>query len=131
LVGVRAMIERAVLEGKPFILEGVHLFPGLVDLHAVPDSIVVHVVLTVPDRNDHSHRFALRAGASARPAGRYDEGLDAIRDLQEYLVASARRSSIPVVENHDLGTTVRRVLDLVFAAVRVVPPRRGLEPTPS
>lgn len=130
LVGVQAMIERAVLEGKPFILEGVHLFPGLVDLHAVSDSVVVHVVLTVQDAGEHSRRFALRAGASGRPAGRYDEGLEAIRDLQEHLVASARRSGIPVIENQDLDTTVRRVVDLIFAAVRVVPPQRGWEPTP-
>jgi 2-phosphoglycerate kinase len=128
LVGVRAMIERAVLEGTPFILEGVHLFPGLVDLHDVPDSLVVHVVLTVNDSNEHSHRFALRAGASSRPAGRYDDGLEAIRGLQEHIVATARRSGVAVFENTDLHATVRRVMDLIFAAVEELLPGRGVRP---
>jgi 2-phosphoglycerate kinase len=117
LVGVGATIERAASEGMPLILEGIHLFPGLVDAHALSGSLVVHVVLAVDDPDDHAHRFALRAAASARPAARYDDGLEAIRELQEHVVAAARRTGVPVVENGHEDTTVRRVLDLVFAAV--------------
>ena len=128
LVGVRAMIERAVLENTPFMLEGVHLLPGLVDLHDVPDSVVVHVILTVDESDEHSRRFALRAEGSGRPARRYDEGLEAIRDLQEHIVAAAHRSGVAVLENQQLDTTVRRVMELIFAAVDGVLPRRGLQP---
>jgi len=128
LVGVRATIERAALEGTPLIVEGIHLFPGLVDVHAISDSLVVHVVLAVDDEADHAHRFALRAGESGRTAERYDDGLDAIRELQEHVVATARRTGIPVVENRHEDTTVRRVLDLIFAAVDDVLPARGRNP---
>jgi 2-phosphoglycerate kinase len=127
LVGVRAMIERAVLERAPFILEGVHLLPGLVDLD-VTDSVVVHVILTVDESDEHSRRFALRAEGSGRPARRYDEGLEAIRQLQEHIVAAAHRSGVAVLENQQLDTTVRRVRELIFAAVDGVLPRRGLQP---
>jgi len=92
------------------ILEGIHLFPGLVDAHA-SDSLVVHVVLSVEDASDHEHRFELRAGESQRPAAGYDDGLDAIRRLQQHIVATARRSAVPVVENRDEDATVRWVLD--------------------
>jgi 2-phosphoglycerate kinase len=117
LVGVRATIERAAREGTPLILEGIHLWPGLVDLYEESDSLVVHVVLTVEDEVDHERRFAVRATASRRPAARYGDGLEAIRELQAQLVADARRAGVPVVENRHEGTTVRRVLDVVFTAV--------------
>lgn len=117
LVGVHAEIERAASEGVPLILEGIHLFPGLIDRNAVPGGLAVHVILTVKDRDDHQQRFAQRAGTSARPAEPYDDGLDAIRELQGHVVSTARSIGIPVIENRELDTTVRRVLDVVFAAV--------------
>lgn len=117
LVGVHAEMERAVKEGMPLILEGIHLLPGEVDLDAVSGGLPVLVVLVVDDRDDHQHRFATRADSSARPAERYDQGLDAIRDLQEHVVTTARNIGIPVVPNRQLDLTVRRVLDVVFDAV--------------
>ncbi len=129
LVGVRATIERAAREGTSLILEGIHLWPGLADLHAVSDSLAVHVVLTVEDEDDHEQRFAVRARASRRPAARYDDGLESIRELQENVVAAARRTGVAVVENAQEDTTVRRVLDLVFAAVDDAL-RRGPEHAP-
>jgi 2-phosphoglycerate kinase len=128
LVGVRATIERAAREGMSLIFEGIHLWPGLVDLHAVSDSLVVHVVLSVEDEDDHEQRFEVRAGASRRPAARYDDGLEAIRELQECVVACARRTGVPVVENLQEDTTVRRMLDLVFAAVDDALRPQGSEP---
>jgi 2-phosphoglycerate kinase len=125
LVGVQAEIERAVKEGTPLILEGIHLLPGLVDLGAAPRGVVVHVVLTVEDSNALVDRLHVRAGASERPAERYEDGLGAIRELQEHFVAAARRMGVPVVENSHLDGTVRRVLELIFAAVG-----RPLEPAP-
>lgn len=130
LVGVRATIERAAQEGMSLILEGIHLFPGLIDVRAPSDSLVVHVVLTVDDQDDHAQRFAVRAGASQRPAERYEEGLEAIRELHHHVVATARRTGIPAVENRDEDTTVRRVLDLVFAAVGDVLPAQRSQPAP-
>jgi 2-phosphoglycerate kinase len=130
LVGVRAEIERAAKEGTSMIVEGIHLFPGLVDVHALSDSLVVQVVVTVGDPDQHAHRFELRAGASQRPAERYDESLETIRDLQEHLVANARRNGIPVVENREADATVRHLLDLVFAAVGDAVRPRGPEPEP-
>ena len=117
LVGVRATIDRAVREGTPVILEGIHLFPGLVDARAVADALVVPVVLNVGDRSAHAHRFELRAEDSERAAQRYEDGLEAIRLLQDHVVATAQRAGVPVIENRRLHSTVRGVLDVIFAAV--------------
>jgi 2-phosphoglycerate kinase len=130
LVGARATIERATREGVSLILEGVHLWPGIVDLDARSDGLAVHVVLTVEDQDDHEQRFAVRAGGSQRPAARYDDGLEAIRDLQEQAVAAARRAGVPVIANGHADTTVRRVLDVVFAAVEDSLRSRESEPGP-
>jgi 2-phosphoglycerate kinase len=129
LVGVHAEMERAVAEGMPLILEGIHLLPGEVDLDGVSDrGLAVHVILAVDDRHAHRHRFAARAESSARPAERYDEGLDAIRDLQEHVVSTARGFGIPVVPNQQLDMTVRGVLDVVFAAVEASTSKRQSGP---
>ena len=43
-------------------------------------------------------------------------------------MAAAHRSDVAVLENQQLDTTVHRVMDLIFAAVDGVLPRRGLQP---
>ncbi|MDX6591522.1 MAG: 2-phosphoglycerate kinase [Gaiellales bacterium] len=122
LVGVQATIERAVAERMPLIVEGIHLLPELVDMDAVPDALVVYVVLAVEDADEHWNRFGGRAGAK-RPAGRYQSNLDRIRELQDHVVATAHRTGAPVFANRQVETTVRDVLDVIFAAVDELPAR--------
>jgi 2-phosphoglycerate kinase len=127
LVGVRAEVERAAREGTSLILEGIHLLPGLVDLGAASGSVVVHVVLSLADQDALVKRLERRAERSERPAERYEDGLDAIRELQGHLVTTARRMGVPVIENRDVDTTVRVVRNLVVGAVERVRPAPGLE----
>lgn len=127
LVGVRAEIERAAREGTSLILEGIHLFPGLVDFGAASGSVAVQVVLTLDDRDALVQRLEKRADESARPAERYEDGLDAIRDLQAHLVTTARRTGVPVIENRHVDATVRVMRHLIREAVERVRPAPGLE----
>jgi 2-phosphoglycerate kinase len=128
MVGVRATIERAVAEGMSLIVEGIHLLPQLVDLVAVTDGFVVYVVLSVEDGDDHRDRFALRARAADRPAARYQSNLGKIRALQDHVVATASRAGIPVLANRHVDTTVRSVLDLIFAKFDEALPPGQLKP---
>jgi 2-phosphoglycerate kinase len=128
MVGVRAAIGRAVAEGLPVIVEGIHVLPELVDPGVVPDALVVSVVLTVEDGDEHRNRFRLRAQGSERPAGRYQANLEKIRSLQDHVVATARRTSTPVIANRQLDTTVGSVLDLIFDAIDELLPARRLAP---
>ena len=126
MVGVNATIGRAVSEGMPLIIEGIHLLPELVDPDAVPDGLVVYVVLSVEDGYDHWTRFAERADDSDRPAERYQANLARIRHLQDHVVATASRNGIPVVANRDVDATVHSILDVIFAAIDgVLPPHKA------
>jgi 2-phosphoglycerate kinase len=130
MVGVRATIERAAAERMPLIIEGIHLLPELVDADLAGDGLLVYAVLRVEDEDDHSNRFVVRAQASERPACRYRESLQRIRDLQDHVVATAGRTGTPVIPNGQVDAAVRDVLDLVFAAIDGVVPPRQLKPVP-
>jgi 2-phosphoglycerate kinase len=126
MVGVNATLGRAVAEGVPLIIEGIHLLPELVDRDAMRDGLVVYVVLSVEDGCDHWSRFAERADDSDRPADRYQANLARIRHLQDHVVAAARKNGIPVVANQDVDSTVHSILDVIFAAIdSVLPPREA------
>ena len=83
LVGVRATIERAAREGTPLIVEGIHLWPGLVDLRrrgpTASWSTSCSSVATRPTTSGASPSARPRRGV---PPARYDDGLETIRELQ-------------------------------------------------
>jgi 2-phosphoglycerate kinase len=118
LVGVDALIERALTEGLSMILEGVHLVPGLTTASS-HRAVMVHCLLTVPSETEHSNRFRVRDAAplESRPAHRYLAALPSIRTIDLELVHRARRHGVPIVQNHAIDDTVRAVMDLVLDAV--------------
>ena len=122
--GVRAIIERALRERTPLVLEGVHLVPGLLPRALLERALVVHVVLVVPDESTHRSHFEMRGEAQARgPAKRYTESLPTIRKLQDYLVDRAEREGVPVIADEALDDRLNVVLGLVLEAVASVEPR--------
>ena len=116
LVGVRAVIERALQEGWSMVLEGVHLVPGLVP--PVEGALFVHCVLAVEDERLHADHFWVRDVASEglRPMTRYLDALGDIRFIQEFIVARARRAGTPVVENSAAERTIATVMELVLTS---------------
>jgi 2-phosphoglycerate kinase len=122
--GVRAIIERALRERTPLVLEGVHLVPGLLPRALLERALVVHVVLVVPDESTHRSHFEMRGEAQARgPAKRYTESLPTIRKLQDYLVDRAEREGVPVIADEALDDRLNVVLGLVLEAVASVEPQ--------
>jgi 2-phosphoglycerate kinase len=116
--GVRAIIERAIIERTPLVLEGVHLVPGLVPHDLLEQALVVQVVLVVPDEETHRSHFEMRADAQARgPVRRYTDQLATIRKLQDYLAERARQEGVPVIRNDQLDESVSTVIGLVLDAV--------------
>ena len=116
LVGVRAVIERALQEGFSMVLEGVHLVPGM--LPPIPGAVVVHCVLAIEDEEEHATHFFVRDFASEglRPVDRYLGALADIRVIQDAIVERARRLDVPVVQNEELGRTIATVMELVLAS---------------
>jgi 2-phosphoglycerate kinase len=115
---VRAIVERAVSERTPLVLEGVHLVPGVLPSGLREQAVVVHAILAVEDEARHRSHFLLRSEAQARgPAARYVERLETIRKLQDHLVEDARRDGVPVIVNASLDGAVAEALRLVLDAI--------------
>jgi 2-phosphoglycerate kinase len=123
LVGMGAVIERALSERWSIVLEGVHLVPGL--LPPIDGALAVHCVLQIDDRDAHAAHFWIRDTTSEglRPVQRYLDALDDIRLIQEAIVDRAHRHGVPVIENTSIERTITTVLDLVLSSVEG---RRGV-----
>ena len=116
--GVGAIIDRAVRERTPLILEGVHLVPGILPPELLSRALVVHVVIAVRDEQDHRSHFEMRGEAQARgPSHRYIEQLPTIRKLQDYLIGRAAREGVPVLVNDALDESLATILGMVIEAV--------------
>lgn len=119
----RAIVQRAVDERTPLILEGVHLVPGVLPPDLCERAVVVHAILAVTDEAAHRGHFELRAEAEARgPVARYLEQLETIRKLQDYLLERARRDGVPVIDEPSIDEAVAQMLGLVLERVAAVAP---------
>src|SRR5439155_23477829 len=115
LVGVRALIDRALQEGWSLVLEGVHLVPGM--LPPIEGAMVVHCVLAIEDPELHESHFWVRDSHSAglRPVQKYLNSLADIRLLQDFIVEQARAGGVPVVENASLELSIGTVMEFVLS----------------
>ncbi len=114
-VGLRGLLDRAALEGTSVIIEGAHAVPGFFDLEPWEDRVLaVPVVITVEDPGVHLSHFVARAGDSARPAGRYEEGFEKIRKVQKYIKSQALAHNVPIIPNYSLDQCLAAVIDLVI-----------------
>jgi 2-phosphoglycerate kinase len=114
LVGVHAVLGRAVEEGYSLALEGVHIVPGTI---APPNgALVCQVLLAIDGEGDHESHFWTRDAASEglRPFEKYLRALPDIRRIQDYLVREAEKAGVPVIENSRVEQTVDRVIGLVL-----------------
>ncbi|MDO4264069.1 MAG: 2-phosphoglycerate kinase [Deinococcus sp.] len=115
-VGLNAIARRLVHENADLVAEGVHLAPGFLDPQLTENAIVVSVLLTIPDEDEHRARFARREQeASGRPESRYLQSFQEIRGLQDYLVRVAERQGVPILEHLSLDEQAERTVDIVLA----------------
>lgn len=113
-VTLDGVLDRCVTERASTIIEGVHVQP---DYHQHLDglgAVVVPLLLRIPEREDLARHF-LRRGRQApeRDAERYLQNLDAIWQLQGYLVEQAWRCGVQVISNLRLDNTVKEIMALV------------------
>ncbi|HEX2110288.1 MAG TPA: hypothetical protein VHF67_01930 [Gaiellaceae bacterium] len=117
LVGVRAVLDRALTEGHSMALEGVHVVPGLLPA-ALEGAIVCQCLITISDKEEHARHFYVRDADSEglRPVEKYLDALADIRLLQDYLVQRARETGVTVIENRRREEAVDAVIRLVLDA---------------
>jgi 2-phosphoglycerate kinase len=114
-VGIRALVERAAVEGTSVVIEGAHVVPGFFDLEAYHGRVLaVPVVVTVDDEDLHRSHFAARAAESvSRPFERYMRGFQNIRRVQKYIKSQALTHGVPAISNYGLDQSLSAVIDLV------------------
>jgi 2-phosphoglycerate kinase len=119
-VGVRAIIDRAVDENASLVLDGVALVPGLIDLAQYEGR--AHVFFQVVARFDPGSmqsQFRSRAEREKhRDAQRYLDELDAILEIQDYVLEQADREDVPIIENATLEGSVLLVIRHVVEQLR-------------
>jgi 2-phosphoglycerate kinase len=131
-VGIRSLIERAVVERTNFIIEGAHVVPGIVDPRFFKDAFVVQMVLSVDDERQHRSHFEIREVETegARPFSKYIQNFDNIRKIQDYVLRLAAEQNVPVFPCYSMDTTISAVLDYVinrvFAEYTETEPEAGL-----
>jgi 2-phosphoglycerate kinase len=119
-VGVRAVVDRAIMEGTSTVLDGVSLVPGMLDLERWADRAHVFFLLAADiDRESlHGHLAARVKGGGARASKRYLENFQEIVRIQEHLLERAEVTSVPIVDVQDMEAAARQVVGHVVGSLR-------------
>ena len=117
--GMKAIIERAVLEGVSMVLEGVHVAPGYIEPSQFTNASVVQILIGVDNEEAHRSHFYIREVQTegTRPFERYRANFENIRLLGRYIEDLAAEHGIPIVYSHHLDQTVAEVLELIVETV--------------
>jgi len=109
---LEATIARALQERRDTIVEGVHVLPmepGLDEARAT--AVVVSVTLAVTTRQQLANQLSWRSREQPdRGSSRYLENLDAIWELQSFLLNLSEKEQLPIIANRTIEKTVRDVL---------------------
>lgn len=118
-VGVRAVIERAIVEGTNTVIDGVSLVPGLYDLAGWRDRAHVVQLLAADEDLDslRAHIVARAHGRGARTSERYLRSFPEIVRIQDALLERARATAVEVIDLKDLEDAVRHVVSHVVSGL--------------
>jgi len=111
-VPCEAVLQRAVEESVPIILEGVHAHPDLMNLAPDDsDAIMVHVTLAVLKSRELKSRLRGRGvEVPQRRAKRYLNRFESIWGLQTFLLTEADRCDVPIITNSDKEKAVIQII---------------------
>jgi 2-phosphoglycerate kinase len=109
--GTVALARRSVKEGQQVMINGVHIVPGLQSVE--PEFPLFTYVLTVGSTEEHKGRFIKRFLEGDRKPTEYLERMDAIRELDAYIVEQCHRHGVEVIVASDFEGTVLSVMDAV------------------
>lgn len=114
-VPCEAVLQRAVEESVPIILEGVHVHPDMLEKAPGDEDVIkVYVMLAVLKSKKLKSRLRGRgAEVPQRRAERYLDGLESIWGLQSYLLSEADRCDVPIITTDDKDTAIRQVIQQV------------------
>lgn len=119
VVGVHALLDRAVDENTSILIEGVNVLPGVVALDRYrTEAHVICLVVAALDVESYRNRFTTRARkAQGRSADRYLEHFDAIIKIQSYILAEAEHYGIPIIDNVGFDAAVLSVTRSIISTL--------------
>ena len=123
-VGVRAVVERAIVENMNILVEGVHLYPGLVPFPDLEGAVYqVPLFLATMDEEAHRAHFVARAHYGRRGPERYLENFPSIRIIHDHILEQAEAADVPLLDTSDAETSVARALRIVTSVLqKKIPP---------
>jgi 2-phosphoglycerate kinase len=109
---MEATIARAVKERHDMIVDGVHVLPMELNLDKAREAaVVVPVMLAVTTRQQLANQLSRRGREQPdRDSSRYLEKLDAIWELQSFLLNLAEMAQITIIANWTIEDSVREVI---------------------
>ncbi|AFZ66518.1 ATP cone domain-containing protein [Deinococcus peraridilitoris] len=118
-VGLKAVIERSIEEGTSVVVEGVHAAPGYLMSEIFQDALVVPILVTVPDEEEHRRHFESRDQEPGhfRPLSRYLRYFREIRVLHQYLYDLALRTDVPMLHSLSLDDAADQAVEIVAQRV--------------
>lgn len=124
MVGIEAIIERAINEGINMVIEGAHVLPGFINKKYSDKAFILPMIVAVKDEEQHKSHFFMREveTAPSRPYLRYLDNLENIRKIQEYIKSLAKTNHVPVFSSYNLDATVSKaleyIMDSIFGAIK-------------
>lgn len=119
MVGVKALIQRAITEGTHLIIEGAHIVPGFIRPEDFPRAFIVQLVITVRDETLHRSHFYIREleTQGTRPFLRYVKHFDSIRKIQDHIVEEAKSRGVQIIDSVSLDVTIAEVVEYILNEV--------------
>lgn len=119
MVGIEAIIERAINEGVNMVIEGAHILPGFVKPEYADSAFILPMIVVVNDEEQHMSHFVMREveHGPSRPYSRYMKNFKNIRKIQEYVKAQAKANSVPVFSSYNMDATVSKALQYILSSV--------------
>ena len=108
---LEATIARALKERHDIIVDGVHVMPMELDLARASEvAVVVPVMLAVTTQQQLANQLTWRSREQPdRGSSRYLEKLDAIWELQSFLLNLADNAHVPIIANWTIEATVMEI----------------------
>ena len=107
--------DALVISPQQVMINGVHIVPGL--LPEDRDFPLFTYVLTVGTAAEHRSRFIKRFLDGDRKPTEYLQRMDAVRQLDEYIVTQCRRHGVTVIQSSTFEQTVLALMDAAGADI--------------
>jgi len=118
-VGVEAIIERALKEGTPTLIEGLHVIPGFISKELLDKYNVMVFTLHIKNEKTHKDHLYSRAFETKfkRSVEGYMDNFKNIRDIQKYIIKNSEDNKVPVIENLESEKTIVGIMDQVIGQI--------------